>query len=601
MWLIDKIEHIAEEKIRNALKEMGLEEGVEINLLPPKDPSFGDLGMPCHPLARYLRKNPKLIAEELAEKIELGDGLAEVRPINGYLNLVFSGKWWLREAVKEVLSPETKLGWLEDNQGKKVLIEFSGPNTNKPQHLGHARNNVLGLAMSNLLEASGYEVIRANIINDRGIHICKSMLAYLRWGEGKTPESVGKKGDFFVGDFYVLFEKKFKEEYQNYLKEHPNSELTEEEYFNSHSELGRAARELLKKWEEGDPEVRALWQKMNSWVYQGFEETYRRMGIEFDWIDYESDTYKLGKQIVEEGLKRGIFKRREDGAVVCDLSKLGREGEKVLLRSDGTSVYITQDLGTALRRYQKFHPDLMIYVVADEQNYHFELLFGILNLLQPGLGERCYHLSYGMVELPSGKMKSREGTVVDADNLMDELRDLALNEVRERYPELSEEEKAERAEKIAQAGLKFFLLKFSPPSKMRFNPEQSISFEGETGPYCLYAYARVNSIAQKLSEPELSIEALEALGSEREITLAKELSFFPKVLRSSVQNYNPSILAKYLFNLSKSFASFYQDKAHRIIDAEEPVRSGRYTLARAVQSVLKRGLEILGIETIEQM
>ncbi len=601
MLLTDRIYQIAKSKTTEALKKLQVNEEISLKFTPPKDPALGDLGLACHPLARIMRKNPKLIAEELAKNISPTTEIQKVEAVNGYLNFTFNPSWWLREAVEEILSAGPKLGYLSDLKDKKILIEFSGPNTNKPQHLGHARNNVIGLAISNLYRALGAEVIRVNIINDRGIHICKSMLAYQLWGEGKTPEDVGRKGDFFVGDFYVLFEKKFQEEYEKYLETNPEPKLSKDEFFNQKSELGRKARELLQRWEEGDPEVRKLWEKMNSWVYRGFEETYSRMGIQFDWIDYESETYILGKEIVLKYLEKGVFHKREDGAVVCDLTKIGKEGEKVLLRSDGTSVYITQDIGTALRRWEKFHPDQMIYVVADEQNYHFEILFKILDLLEEKLGQKCFHLSYGMVDLPHGKMKSREGTVVDADTLMDELRDLALGEIEKRYRDLSSEEKLERAEKIGQAGLKFFLLKFTPPSRMRFNPQQSISFEGETGPYCLYSYARINSIAQKLDGVKPDVQSLAALNSPLELALGKQLSWFPQVLRDAVKGHNPALLTKYLFNLSKNFSSFYQDRDHRIVDAPEPLRTARFTLAKAVQAVLKRGLEILGIQTIEQM
>lgn len=603
LWLIERLQQQAHQAVHTALQAVGVTETQGIQLQPPKDESMGDMAMPCHALAKTLRKNPKTIAEDIVAHIPLEHGIAEAQAVNGYVNLRFDNALLMREAIREVVTAKDKLGTLDDHRGKTLLIEFSGPNTNKPQHLGHVRNNILGLAMSNLLEATGYRIIRTNIINDRGIHICKSMLAYQLWGQGATPASSQRKGDFFVGDFYVLFDRKFTEEYKAYLEAHPGVTIAQEDYFNTHSELGRQARDMLRQWEANDREVWALWETMNGWVYEGFNQTYARLGISFDWVDYEHETYLLGKQVVEQGVQQGVFQQREDQAVVCDLTQIGKDGEKILLRPDGTSLYMTQDLGTAIRRLEKFHPDRMIYVVADEQNYHFELLFAILNLLRDGFGSRCTHLSYGMVDLPSGRMKSREGTVVDADNLMDELQELALAKVKQHDPSLSEEESSLRAEKIGQAGLKHFILKFTPASRIRFDPEQSVDFEGETGPYCLYSYARINSIAAKIPDisMDLSDETLQALGTELELAVARQLVQFPLVIRDAAENIAPSQLAKYLYQLAKSFSTMYQNKAHRIVDAEEPHRTARLTLARAVQAVLQRGLQLMGIETIEQM
>ncbi len=602
-WLIERLQNQAEQAMRTALLAVGIEDVEDIRLQPPRDESMGDLGLPCHPFAKVLRKNPKVIAEDVAANVPQGDGIGSAEAVNGYVNIRFDGNTLLKGAIREALNSGDKLGTVDDHKGEKLLIEFSGPNTNKPQHLGHVRNNILGLAMSNLFEAVGYELIRTNIINDRGIHICKSMLAYKLFGDDATPESRDRKGDFFVGDFYVLFDQKFNEEYSAYLKEQPGETIEKDDYFNTKSDLGAQAKEMLRQWEDGDEEVRALWEKMNNWVYDGFNETYERLGISFDWVDYENETYVLGKGVVEEGIEEGTFLRRDDNAVVCELEKLGKEGQKILLRPDGTSLYMTQDLGTAMRRLEKFDPNRMIYVVADEQNYHFELLFGMLNLVREGFGDRCYHLSYGMVDLPSGRMKSREGTVVDADNLMDELQQLAVTKVKEYDPDLSDEDALERAEKIGQAGLKYFILKFTPATRMRFDPEQSIAFEGETGPYCLYSYARINSIAAKLPDVETSTEdeVLDALGSELELAVARQLMQFPMVVRNAADHIAPSMLARYLFQLAKSFSTLYQDKNHRFIGAEGHLPSARMTLGRAVQAVLQRGLQLMGIETIEQM
>lgn len=656
-WLVEQLQETAHEAVRAALNAAGLESVEEFKLSPPAQESMGDLGLACHPFARVLRKAPKMIAEEVVAHIPTGEVISEAQALNGYVNLRFNKQYMLTKAVQEVFSVGDQLGKLKDNEGKKLLIEFSGPNTNKPQHLGHARNNTLGLAISNIMEASGYEVTRVNIINDRGIHICKSMLAYKLFGEGATPESTGRKGDYFVGDYYVLFDKKFNieykssPEYQAFLEAHPaqkerldaykaweashpddkidddtKAEIHKElglkkeqldklnkaaddhknTYFNETSALGLAAKEMLLKWEQGDTEVRALWAQMNNWVYEGFNQTYSRMGIHFDWVDYENETYVLGKGVVEKGVEKEFFHVREDGATVCDLSQIGKEGQKVLLRPDGTSLYMTQDLGTAMRRLEKFSPDRMVYVVADEQNYHFELLFGILDLVEEGFGSRCRHLSYGMVELPDGKMKSREGNVVDADSLMDELQQLAKTKVDENYPGLTEEEAHERAEKIGLAGLKYFILKFTPQSRIQFDREKSIAFQGDTGPYCLYNYARINSIAAKMPddfvETSPTDEELAALGTDDELLIAKLLMQFPQVIQEAAEHANPARITRYLHELAQSYASFYQKKnEHPIKDAQSPAREARFALSRATQAVLKRGLAILGIDIIEQM
>ncbi|MBK05363.1 MAG: arginine--tRNA ligase [Deltaproteobacteria bacterium] len=620
--LNEQMHQAAHNAIRAAMDASGLQEVEEIKLSPPADPSMGDLGMACHPFARVLRKNPKVIAEELAAQVPQTDGIKSVEALNGYLNLRFDPTYVISNAIAEVWNAGDQLGKYETHKDKTLLIEFSGPNTNKPQHLGHARNNVLGLAMSNILEAVGYNVVRANIINDRGIHICKSMLAYKLFGEGATPESTGKKGDYLVGDFYVLFDKHFEEEYAAYCEGIEGEAPSKEDFFNNHSDLGRQAQEMLRAWEAGDEEVRTLWKMMNGWVFDGFDVTYKRLGINFDWVDYESDTYSLGKGVVEEGLTQGLFEKREDGAVVCDLEKIGRDGKKVLLRSDGTSVYMTQDLGTAQRRFEKFSPDRMTYVVADEQNYHFQVLFGILNLIGEGLGDRCHHMSYGMVELPEGKMKSRKGNVVDADILMDNLQHMAAARIKEQlqtekakaeekgveFSMLSDEEIFSRAEKIGQAGLKFYLLKFAPTSRIQFDPARSIEFQGETGPYCLYTYARGNSIARKVAEErgvevtELpSMEVLSELGTDKELAVGKVLMEFPLAVQEAAEQHSPARLAQYLWKLANVFSSFYQDKDHNVKAAPSPLLEARLALIMSVQAVLKRGITLLGFDTIEQM
>lgn len=626
-WLVEQLHDTATDAVNAALQAVGLESVEEFKLSPPAREDMGDLGLACHPFARILRKNPKLIAEEMAAHIPTGNGLQAAEAINGYLNLRFDPQYLLSQTILEIFEAGDQLGKLADHSGERLLIEFSGPNTNKPQHVGHARNNILGLSCSNLLEAAGYDVTRVNIINDRGIHICKSMVAYQRFGGGTTPADAGRKGDFFVGDYYVKFDEEFTKEYEQSdtykaLEAEHGTDTDElkkaasaqkDKYFNEASELGLAAKEMLKKWEEGDEEVRALWQTMNGWVYEGFDETYGRLGIKFDWVDYENETYILGKDVVKDGVDKGFFHKREDGATVCDLTQLNKEGDthqkegdKVLLRPDGTSLYMTQDLGTAMRRLDKFNPDRMMYVVADEQNYHFELLFGILDLFGDNLGSRCQHVAYGMVELPDGKMKSRKGNVVDADDLMDQLQALALEKVREHSPQLSEEEAKARAEKIGLAGLKYFILKFTPQSRIQFDRKKSIEFQGDTGPYCLYSYARINSIRNKMPEDFVeqapTAELLQALGTADELHIARQLMQFPQILREASTQLNPSRLTRYLHEVAQAYASFYQKKDdHPIVTAESPVREARFALSRATQAVLKRGLAILGIDVVEQM
>ena len=616
--LIDYLHEAANKAVREALDAVGLQEVESFKLMPPAEESMGDLGLPCHPFARVLRKNPKVIAEEVVANLPKVEGMGEASALNGYVNLRFDPAYFLPKAIEEVLQAGDDLGFYKDHSGENLLIEFSGPNTNKPQHLGHVRNNVTGLAMANLYESVGYKLIRTNIINDRGIHICKSMLAYQLWGDGKTPESSGRKGDFLVGDFYVLFDQKFNTEVESYIDKNPGqfmktvsdkkgnkSEVFDKEkYFNEGSDLGAQAKKMLEMWESGDEAIHELWKKMNGWVYDGFGETYKRLGISFDWVDYESDTYILGKKVVEDGMEKGAFHKREDGAIVCDLAKIGKENDKVLLRPNGTSVYMTQDLGTAMRRFEKFDPQKMIYVVADEQNYHFEVLFGLLDLLEEGKGSRCHHLSYGMVDLPHGRMKSREGTVVDADNLMNELRSMALEKVKENYPNLSEEEQLERAEKVGQAGLKFYILKHTPATRMKFDPEKSISFHGETGPYCLYAYARVNSIASKLPTQYEGVPAasiLAGLGSDLEVSLGKRLVEFPAVVRDAAEKSNPARVAQHTWLVAKALATLYQDNNHHLLNAEPERQEALFSLIKASQQVIGRGLALLGIETIPQM
>ena len=597
------LSHIAE-----TLGELGVAaEDRNVQLVRPPKPEMGDLGFPCFQLARALRKNPAVIATDVAARLSAHPALAEASATGGFVNLRLDPATLARAALQHVLLDPDHFSDGEGGAGKRLLIEFSSPNTNKPQHLGHVRNNLLGAAVGRLAAHDGYDVTRVNLVNDRGIHICKSMVAYKRFGGGQAPEGLGVKGDHYVGDLYVQFETAFRAEYAAYAAN--GGTLEREAYFNSEdSSLGTEARRMLVAWEEGDPAVRELWATMNGWVLGGFDATYRRMGVEFDWIQKESETYLLGKELVGEGLARGIFARRPDGAVTCDLSLLetkGVEGHKVLLRADGTSVYMTQDLGTALKRVEQKHPDRIVYVVANEQDYHFKVLFGVLDLLEPGLGARCHHLSYGMVNLPAGRMKSREGTVVDADDLMDELQRLARVEVDKRYPDLDEDERALRAERIGLAGLKFFVLRVSPQSSIKYDPEASISFDGETGPYLLYTYARSRSILRKAGvadgDPVLALDALHRLSTPEEHRVSLELLELSRVLPESAAAFDPSRLCSQLYLLARAYNGFQNSRDHQVVGVERELERARLTLVAAAGAALKMGLSVLGIETLEEM
>jgi arginyl-tRNA synthetase len=637
---IQDIEARVEALKDEALREMEVpEEAIaEIGVGTPPQPDMGDRGFPCFVLARHLRKGPPVIAKEVAEKVREkisdDDVIDEVRAVGPYVNVVFSKPKLANLVVSEALDDE-HFGGQTAADPKHWMIEYSAPNTNKPQHLGHVRNDLLGYAVAQVADWAGNEVTRVNLINDRGIHICKSMLAYKKWGNGETPEEAGVKGDHLVGKYYVLFNKKFVEEYaawqetdaaevrfQAWLQERDpevDDGLDEDarremffaqyrdDYFNRESELGQQAKEMLLAWEAGDDETVELWKTMNQWVFDGFDETYERLGVEFDHVYKESETYKLGKDVVLEGLEDGKFEQLDDGAVVCDLEKLGLQGQKVLLRSDGTSVYMTQDLGTALERFREYDLDHMVYVVGNEQDYHFQVLFKVLGLLKPELEGRLMHLSYGMVLLPEGKMKSREGTVVDADDLMDEMETLAKEAVLERWPELDADEVDMRARAIGMAALKYYILDFNPRTTVNFDPKKSIDFQGRTGPYCLYSYARIQSIGRKLGGwPEHDEQGrkacLEALGTDLEMGLVRQLQDWPRIAATAARDLDPSKVTEHMFNLCKSFSTLYNDDAHKIVDIDdENRREGLLYLSRAVAETLQKGLGLLGIETLEEM
>ncbi|MBM4370263.1 MAG: arginine--tRNA ligase [Deltaproteobacteria bacterium] len=594
----------------DALASLGLDRAV--SFAAPPDPAMGDLGFPCFPYAKVLRRAPAQVAAELAGRIAADEVVAEAGATGPYVNLRIRVPALARAVLGQVHRQGERWAGDQVPTPETILIEYSSPNTNKPLHLGHVRNNLLGLAVSRLLAYLGHDVRTVNLVNDRGIHISKTMVAYRRWGGDATPADAGIKGDHFVGALYVRFDRELKAEHEAWKAAGGAGADDEDEFFNGPSQLGGEARELLRRWEAGDPEVLDLWRRMNGWVLEGFRRTYDRMGCRFDAFQYESETYQLGKAVVLEGLDTGIFRRREDGAAVLDLARVGFEGEKVLLRADGTSVYMTQDIGTALMRFRDLDPDRLIYVVGDEQLYHFQLLFRILGLVREGLAERCAHLAYGMIRLPEGRMKSREGTVVDADELMEELHRLAREEIATRseagkahYDGMEEGERFLRAERIAQAALKFHMFRFTPRKSFEYNPRESIDFNGQTGPYCLYTYARTRSILRKAGAVELPWDgdAAATLSSTAERTVLWDLVAFPRVVRDAAAALDPSRVADSAFGLARDFNLLFADReGHPIVTCPDPaLRQGRLLLAHATGVTLRAALGLLGIETLEEM
>ncbi len=588
------------EPLDAALVAAGAEPGVE--LAPPTRDGAGDLALACHRYARVFRKAPQAIADDLAAALVGHPLVSEVDSTAGFLNLHLDWTTIASKTLAWASSDDGALGRSDALSGQRIVVEYSSPNTNKPLHLGHCRNNILGANVSDLLKAAGADVVRVNLINDRGIHICKSMVAYRRDGGNVTPESSGKKGDHLVGDFYVRFDQLFSAEYAEWASTH-GTEMSKDDFFNSdQSEIGRETREMLLAWEAGDEDVRALWQMMNRWCEDGFNATYERMGVGFERIYRESETYLLGKDLIAQGLETGSFSYAENGAVVFDLERLGLEGEKAVLRADGTSVYVTQDIGTAVRRFEELEFDRMIYVVGNEQNHHFKVLFGILETLRPELEGRLHHLSYGMVELPDGKMKSREGTVIDADDFMDELRDAAADAGRSRWPDLDDVALLERAESIALGGLKFFLLKYAPPTNFVFDRERSISIEGETGAYCQYAFARATSILRKLDNADKGLTPdYSSLNNEQGRAVLRAMLAYPGEARSAAIDLKPSLVTKAAYGLAKSFAAFYNHPECRVIGAEPGAMAARAELVRAARRILGGALNLLGMNALDEM
>lgn len=571
-------------------------------LAPPTREDAGDLTLACHRHARALRKAPQAIAADLADIARAHPLVAAADAVAGFLNLRLDWTAIAERTLTWALTDDGALGQSTARAGQTIVVEYSSPNTNKPQHLGHCRNNILGSTLATLLTTTGARVIRVNLINDRGIHICKSMVAYQRYGEGITPAAAGKKGDHLVGDFYVRFDAAFRAEHKVY-QETGGAITDPDAYFNSDdSALGRAAREMLQAWEAGDSEVRRLWHLMNGWCEAGFAETYNRMGVRFDQIYKESTTYLLGKDLIAEGQAKGVFKAAANGAIVFDLARIGLEGEKAVLRADGTSVYTTQDLGTAIARHDEHAFDRMIYVVGNEQDHHFRVLFGILAALRPSLEGRLFHLSYGMVELPQGRMKSREGTVVDADDLMDALHEAAATAGRERWPDLDAPALAARAEAIGIGGLKFYLLNYAPATTFTFDPEKSVALNGETGAYCQYAYARATSILRKLGDADHGITPdYSDLAAPEPRAVLRALLALPGEIESAARELKPSLVTKAAFELARTFATFYNHADYKVIGAEPGVMAARAALVRAARRVLGGVLALLGIEAIEEM
>ena len=586
--------------VKNAVQALyGAEIGdAQVTLQKTKKEFVGDWTLVCFPLLKISRKNPAVTAEEIGAYLKENDSkISDYNVINGFLNLSINANSWVD--LLENISKDENFGFKPVTENSPlVMIEYSSPNTNKPLHLGHIRNNLLGFSLSEIMKANGYKVVKTNIVNDRGIHICKSMLAWQKFGNGATPESIGKKGDHLVGDYYVAFDKAYKAE----IKELMSGGMDEEEA-KKEAPLMKEAQEMLRKWEAGDAEVRTLWKTMNDWVYAGFDETYKRLGVDFDKIYYESDTYLVGKEKVLSGLEKGLFFKKEDGSVWADMTDQGLD-QKLLLRADGTSVYMTQDIGTATLRFSDFPIDKMIYVVGNEQNYHFQVLSILLDRLGMEWGKDLVHFSYGMVELPEGKMKSREGTVVDADDLVDEMVGTATEISKElgKLDGLTEEEISSICEMIGLGGLKYFILKVDPRKNMTFNPKESIDFNGNTGSFIQYTHARICSVLRKAAEQGISLAELnnDIELKEKEVSLIQALAAFPAVVAQAGKEYSPSLIANYTYDLVKEYNQFYHDFS--ILKEENAdLKNMRLVLSANVAKVIKSAMSLLGIKVPEKM
>ncbi len=604
-----KIESRINESVKDAIKTLYGQDVPQtmIQLQKTKATFEGHLTLVVFPFLKLSKKKPEETAQEIGQYLaEHCSDVAQFNVVKGFLNLTIAPAAWVA-LLNEIHADEHFGEKAVTEQSPLVMIEYSSPNTNKPLHLGHVRNNLLGWSLAQIMQANGNRVVKTNIVNDRGIHICKSMLAWQKWGNGETPESTGKKGDHLIGDYYVAFDKHYREEVaqlkEQYLKEGMDDEAATEKA-KAEAPLIKEAHAMLVKWEQGDAEVRALWKKMNDWVYAGFDETYKALGVSFDKIYYESNTYLVGKKKVEEGLAKGLFFRKEDNSVWADLTADGLD-QKLLLRADGTSVYMTQDIGTAEMRFADYPIDKMIYVVGNEQNYHFQVLSLLLDRLGFKWGKDLVHFSYGMVELPNGKMKSREGTVVDADDLVAEMVKDARQTSDEmgKFKDMTEEERQEIARIVGMGALKYFILKVDARKNMLFNPEESIDFNGNTGPFIQYTYARIRSIMRKAQAEGIVLpEALDtkAVLNEKETALIQKMNDYGVAVADAGSNYNPAGIANYCYELTKEFNQFYHD--YSILSADTPEQKiTRLVLAANVAKILRNGMALLGIEVPERM
>jgi arginyl-tRNA synthetase len=592
------IQEVLTQKVKEAVATIFNVELPMVEFQPTRKDFAGDITAVIFPMLRFVKGNPVQIGEQIGQFLK--DGVEEVTDFNvvkGFLNITISNDYYLH--FFEGIRNEQDFGF-ETLMGKEaIMVEYSSPNTNKPLHLGHVRNNLLGYSVAEILRASGKKVYKTQIINDRGIHICKSMLAWKRFGKGETPESTGLKGDKLVGNYYVAFDKAYKAEIATMISNGVDEKIAEKE-----APILLEAQEMLRKWEAGDEEVVGLWKTMNQWVYDGFEVTYKNMGVDFDQLYYESNTYLLGKDFVEDGLQRGVFYKKEDGSVWIDLTDEGLD-EKIVLRSDGTAVYMTQDIGTAIQRV-KDNPDVggMVYTVGNEQDYHFKVLFLILQKLGFSWAEKLYHLSYGMVDLPSGKMKSREGTVVDADELMEDMTQTAadISEELGKLEDYSQEEKQELYKIIGLGALKYYILKVDPKKRILFNPEESVDFQGNTGPFIQYTYARIQSILRKAEELEQDLNSSQKLADlhEKEKELLKQLQLFPETIQLAADNYSPALIANYTYDLVKEFNSFYQNVSI-LGELDKSKKIFRIQLAKQVGQVIKSAFGLLGIQVPDRM
>lgn len=584
------IKNIIEEKLSGVILNVYQLKGINLEVQENKTEYEGDFTIVTFPLVKQLKKNPESIGIELGESLTAQTDLLEsFNVVKGFLNVKVKNQFFVDQlkSIKESFSTTEK-------KNETVMVEYSSPNTNKPLHLGHIRNNLLGFSVAQILKEAGYDVIKTQIINDRGIHICKSMLAWEKYGKGETPETTNTKGDKFVGNYYVEFDKNYKKEIAGLVEQG-----LEEEQAKKEAPIIKEAQKMLLDWENGNEKVRSLWSEMNSWVYSGFNETYKRLGVDFDQVQYESNTYLLGKDLIQEGLDKGILYQKEDGSVWCDLTDEGLD-QKLLLRSDGTSVYMTQDLGTAVERFKENHIQKLIYTVGNEQDYHFQVLFKILKKLGYTWADQLFHLSYGMVELPEGKMKSREGTVVDADDLMEEMHKTAELKATEngKLEGLTEEEKEASYETIGLGALKYFMLKVDPKKKMLFNPAESIEFNGNTGPFIQYTYARIQSLLAKANYEYQEVS--EVVSTEFEKELIMLLANYRTTVEKAAESLSPALIANYVYDLVKSYNSFYQSNIILKLD-DENLKQFRLNISDLTGKIIKKSLDLLGIGTVNRM